>query len=266
MQSHREHPGHETPCASTSRPCWSGRASRRHLQEVRDGRCNVIATLRGSGSGPVLMYNGHTDTVPPGEMPDAFSPRVVDGKLTGRGSVDMKGGIAGQLAAMIALKRAGIRLKGDLVFTGVIAEEDSTSLGSLHVIEHGPKRGHGGRVRAYRHGDRHGAQGVRLLSHRHRGAGLPLEQAACRHQRGLQGGAHRQCDRERSLLPVPAPARTPCWAPRRSTWRPCSATPTAKPSRRCAAPLATSRPAPSCRTSAPSTWTGGAFPARSWRT
>lgn len=139
VQSHREHPGHETPCARHIQALLQREGIEARLQDVRDGRCNVVAILKGSGSGPVLMYNGHTDTVPPGEMPNPFSPSVVDGKLTGRGSVDMKGGIAGQLAAMIALKRAGLRLSGDLVFTGVIAEEDSTSLGSLHVIANGPK-------------------------------------------------------------------------------------------------------------------------------
>ena len=106
------------------------------------------------------MFNGHIDTVPPGEMPEPFSPKVVDGKLTGRGSVDMKGGIAGQFAAMIALKRASVPLAGDLIFTGVIAEEDSTSLGSLHVIEHGPKRRHGGGLRAKRSRHDHRAQGL----------------------------------------------------------------------------------------------------------
>jgi acetylornithine deacetylase/succinyl-diaminopimelate desuccinylase len=72
-------------------------------------------------------------------MPDPFTPKIKDGMLFGRGAVDMKGGIAGQICAMIALKRAGVVLEGDLVLTGVIAEEDSTSLGSLHVIEHGPR-------------------------------------------------------------------------------------------------------------------------------
>lgn len=139
VESHRETPGHETPCAKHIQALLKREGIEANLQEVRDGRCNVVGTLKGKGSGPVLMYNGHIDTVPPGEMPNPFSPKVVDGKLTGRGSVDMKGGLAGQLAAMIAIKRAGIKLAGDLVFTGVIAEEDSTSLGSLHVIAHGPK-------------------------------------------------------------------------------------------------------------------------------
>lgn len=138
VQSHREHPGHETPCARHIQNLLEREGIEARLQDVREGRCNVVGTLKGGGTGPVLMYNGHIDTVPPGDMPDPFSPHLADGKLTGRGSVDMKGGIACQLAALIALKRAGVRLSGDLVFTGVIAEEDSTSLGSLHVIEHGP--------------------------------------------------------------------------------------------------------------------------------
>ena len=51
----------------------------------------------------------------------------------------MKGGIAGATRGHDRVEAGRIRLKGDLVFTGVIAEEDSTSLGSLHVIAHGPK-------------------------------------------------------------------------------------------------------------------------------
>lgn len=139
IESHRERQGHETPLAQYIKGLLAREGIEASLQDVRDGRCNVIARLRGSGSGPLLMYNGHIDTVPPGAMPDPFKPRVSDGLLFGRGSVDMKGGIAGQICAMIALKRAGVRLRGDLVLAGVIAEEDSTSLGSLHIIEHGPR-------------------------------------------------------------------------------------------------------------------------------
>jgi acetylornithine deacetylase/succinyl-diaminopimelate desuccinylase len=72
-------------------------------------------------------------------MADAFAPKIVDGAITGRGSCDMKGGLVAQLCAMIAIKRAGLRLGGDLIFTGVIAEEDSTNLGSLDVVANGPR-------------------------------------------------------------------------------------------------------------------------------
>src|SRR5262245_12522869 len=95
VQSHREAPGHETSCAKHIAALLEREGITASLQEVRDGRCNVVGVLKGTGSGPLLMYNGHIDTVPPGEMPHPFSPEVVDGKLTGRGTVDMKGGLAG---------------------------------------------------------------------------------------------------------------------------------------------------------------------------
>ena len=109
------------------------------LREVRQGRPNIIAVLAGGGNGPQLMFNGHTDTVPPGTMGDAFSPRIEDGMLTGRGSCDMKAGLAAQICAMLALKRSGVSLSGDVIFTGVIAEEDGTSLGSLDIVANGPR-------------------------------------------------------------------------------------------------------------------------------
>ena len=132
-------PGHETPVATRIRDILAREGIAAELQEVRHGRCNVIGTLGEGGDGPRLMFNGHTDTMPPGDMPGPFTPRVVDGVLFGRGACDMKGGFAAQLAAMIALRRAGVRLAGELILAGVIAEEDGTSLGSLHVIAHGPR-------------------------------------------------------------------------------------------------------------------------------
>jgi acetylornithine deacetylase/succinyl-diaminopimelate desuccinylase-like protein len=139
IESHRYAPGHETPTAIHVQDLLEREGIAAELVDVRNGRCNVIAMLKGTGGGPRLMFNGHLDTVPPGEMVRPFEPHVVDGQLRARGACDMKGGIAAQLYAMIGLKRAGIALKGDLIFTGVIAEEDSTSLGTLHVVEHGPK-------------------------------------------------------------------------------------------------------------------------------
>jgi acetylornithine deacetylase/succinyl-diaminopimelate desuccinylase len=138
IESHRFAPGHETPAATHIRDLLRAEGIEAELREVRDGRCNVIATLKGEGNGPSLMFNGHTDTVPPGDMPHPFEPRVIDGKLFARGACDMKAGLAAQLYAMIGLKRAGVRLTGDLIFTGVIAEEDSTSLGTLDIVQNGP--------------------------------------------------------------------------------------------------------------------------------
>jgi acetylornithine deacetylase/succinyl-diaminopimelate desuccinylase len=85
------------------------------------------------------MFNGHIDTVPPGEMVAPFEARIEEGRMHGRGTCDMKGGVACQVYAMLCLKRAGVALDDDVLFTGVIAEEDGTSLGAVHVAAHGPK-------------------------------------------------------------------------------------------------------------------------------
>jgi acetylornithine deacetylase/succinyl-diaminopimelate desuccinylase family protein len=139
IESHRSAPGHETALAKYLNARLASEGIETELREVRPGRFNVTGILRGGNGGPRLMFNGHTDTVPPGTMRDPFKPRIVDGSLTGRGSCDMKGGLVAQLCAMIALKRAGTKLSGDLIFAGVIAEEDATNLGSLDVVQNGPQ-------------------------------------------------------------------------------------------------------------------------------
>jgi acetylornithine deacetylase/succinyl-diaminopimelate desuccinylase family protein len=96
-----------------------------------EGRPNVVAEL-GAGEGPSLAWNGHLDVVPAGDPAtwtrDPWSGTVDAGRLVGRGSVDMKGGIAAALAAAAALRRAGIGLAGRLAFHLVADEE----VGGLH--------------------------------------------------------------------------------------------------------------------------------------
>ena len=107
------------------------------LQQAQPGRDNVIATLKGAGGGRSLMLCGHMDTVPPYGMEDAYSGRVVDGILYGRGACDMKGGLAAMLAAIFGIQRSGIRLAGDLVLAAVIDEEEMGK-GVDFLAEHGP--------------------------------------------------------------------------------------------------------------------------------
>ncbi|TFH11113.1 MAG: M20 family peptidase [Candidatus Atribacteria bacterium] len=107
------------------------------LQYVAGCRANVVARMPG-GDGPSLMFNGHMDTVPAGDMRDAFTPTVRDGVLWGRGACDMKGAIAGMACAMATLARSdeASRLTGDLLFTGTIGEETG-SIGVKALIEAG---------------------------------------------------------------------------------------------------------------------------------
>ncbi len=94
---------------------------------VADGRSNVIARIKGTGGGKTLMLTGHLDTVPPYDMPgDPLKVQRQERILIGRGVVDMKGALACMMAAMAAIKRCGIQLKGDVVFAGVIDEENKS--------------------------------------------------------------------------------------------------------------------------------------------
>lgn len=106
---------------------------------LRDGRCNVVATLPGAGGGKSLMLNGHMDTVPAYGMERAFEPWLDDaGRLHGRGAADMKGPLAAMLGALVAIKRSGVRLGGDLLFCAV-ADEEEGSLGTVALVEGGAR-------------------------------------------------------------------------------------------------------------------------------
>ncbi|HAE42344.1 MAG TPA: acetylornithine deacetylase [Clostridiales bacterium] len=108
------------------------------FQEPLKNRPNVIATLKGTGNGKSLMLTGHMDTVPPYNMINApLSGEIADGKLYGRGACDMKGALACMMGAMAAIKRSGIALDGDLVFAGVINEEQKSE-GTEYIVRNGP--------------------------------------------------------------------------------------------------------------------------------
>src|SRR5688572_8251389 len=75
------------------------------FQEAAPGRPNVVGVLEGREPGPAIILCGHLDTVGVEGMTDPFTPRVVDGRLYGRGAQDMKGGVAAMIAAAVDLAR-----------------------------------------------------------------------------------------------------------------------------------------------------------------
>jgi succinyl-diaminopimelate desuccinylase len=103
----------------------------------------VIGTMKGENPVETLHLNGHYDVVPPGKdwTTEPFKPTVKNGKLYGRGSSDMKGGIAAMLAAVEALKRSGIRLKGNLKLSFVPDEEIGGKTGTGCMAELGLMKG-----------------------------------------------------------------------------------------------------------------------------
>ena len=90
-------------------------------------RVNVIGRLHGSHPSPVLHFNGHMDVVPvgPGWSCDPFGGEVRNGRLFGRGAADMKGGIAAQIYAIEAIRRAGLQMQGTIEQSGVVDEEST---------------------------------------------------------------------------------------------------------------------------------------------
>jgi acetylornithine deacetylase len=119
---------YEIDFVSRSRSPW------RHKDRNYSGRKNLIARIPGSGRGKSLLLNGHMDTVPPGKTPWAASPwsgKLQKGRIYGLGTFDMKGGLVAQAGVLCAVKAAGIRLGGDLIFESVIDEEWGGGGGTL---------------------------------------------------------------------------------------------------------------------------------------
>ena len=99
------------------------------------GRKNVVARWRGSGQGKSILFSGHAD-VAPFEPDDwkvcrPYEPVIKDGRLYGRGSADMKGGLASAFWAMRVLKDLDFEPGGDVIFESVVDEEFAGGNGTL---------------------------------------------------------------------------------------------------------------------------------------
>lgn len=112
--------------------------------EVEPGRANVSAALPG-GEGPGLLLLGHTDVVPVGDgwTVPPFGGLVRGGRLYGRGSADMKGGLAACVVALSALRESGVCLSGPVELAAVVDEEE-TGKGVRHYLATGDRSRHRG--------------------------------------------------------------------------------------------------------------------------
>jgi len=104
------------------------------FQETALNRPNVIARWAGTGGGKSLLLTGHTDVVSVQNMEgNPFDGRIEDGKLYGRGSYDMKGGLASILGAVAALKAANFQPAGD-IWLGFVTDEEYLSIGTDALV------------------------------------------------------------------------------------------------------------------------------------
>jgi putative selenium metabolism hydrolase len=109
------------------------------LPSVRADRIGNIIGRYGRPGGPLLLLNAHMDTVDVGN-PDAwtndpFGGEVSEGKLYGRGSVDMKGALAAMIYGVGLLAQHGVDLPGEVVIAAVVQEEPSEGMAVRVLME-----------------------------------------------------------------------------------------------------------------------------------
>ncbi|HKA33192.1 MAG TPA: M20/M25/M40 family metallo-hydrolase [Candidatus Binatia bacterium] len=124
-------------------------------QDVEVDRPNAVGLLKGDGTGLSLGFNGHMDTsftgtaedlrmvadIEPDEM---LKGSIAGNKVRGLGISNMKGGVAAFMMAAKALKKSGVKLKGDAVFAAVVGEISRTPIGPWQTKEY---RGEGAGTR-----------------------------------------------------------------------------------------------------------------------
>ena len=108
------------------------------LDEKLPGRPNVYVTLKGSKTKPRILFNGHLDVVPVGAgwKHDPFGAEIEGDRLYGRGSSDMKAGLAAALVAAKTLAASNAKLNGEIVIDGVI-DEEGPGRGTVQALKRG---------------------------------------------------------------------------------------------------------------------------------
>ncbi len=129
----------EQPAAEAVAQVMNGFGWEPVIETVRPGRPNVFAVIDGGAPGRTLMFEGHSDVVTEGDRTewsvDPFGGEIVDGRLYGRGSADMKGGVAAMIHAVRAVVQAG-PFPGRIV-VAVLCDEEGMMLGAKHFVSAG---------------------------------------------------------------------------------------------------------------------------------
>ncbi len=136
-------PGNEEPAQEMLAARLSESGFECTLLAAEAGRPNLVARLRGESPGETLCLLGHVDTVPADATEWRFDPwsgDVVDGEILGRGAQDMKGQVAAEVAAAVALARGGWRpARGELKLITTADEEKGGDIGAAWLCSEHPE-------------------------------------------------------------------------------------------------------------------------------
>jgi acetylornithine deacetylase len=105
-----------------------------------ENRPNIVATWKGAGGGKSLLLNGHSDVIPVGDgtgwTDNPWSGVIKNGRLYGRGSADMKSGVASHIMAVASLQALDLKPKGD-VYINIVIDEEVSGHGTLDTVIRG---------------------------------------------------------------------------------------------------------------------------------
>ncbi len=134
-------PGDEAACINYIDQLLNGAGFQTLILGKSPERPNLITRLEGQGNAAPLLLYGHVDVVTTARQDwqhPPFEGKLVDGYLWGRGALDMKGGIAMMLAALLRAKSQKLPLPGDVVLTLVSDEEAGGHFGARYLVEQHP--------------------------------------------------------------------------------------------------------------------------------
>jgi succinyl-diaminopimelate desuccinylase len=135
-------PGDEREICEFIASWFEKRGAQALLLEEVSRRTNVQVEIIGDREGGrTLILNGHTDVVPTGDgwSHDPFGGKIAGGRIYGRGSGDMKGGLAAMMVAAALLRKNRKNISGRLIFQAVADEEVGTSMGTGFLTGRGLK-------------------------------------------------------------------------------------------------------------------------------
>lgn len=136
-------PGNEEECVSYINQLLGAAGFQTVLLGRHPRRPNLITRLSGRGDAPPLLLYGHVDVVTAANQKWTYPPfegRVADGYVWGRGTLDMKGGVAMMLAALLRAKAESLVPAGDVVLAVLCDEETGSDDGAMYLVENHPEQ------------------------------------------------------------------------------------------------------------------------------